>query len=86
MKSHLRLFGLLLLSAAVVLIAPEPGIFAASFMDKIIDPKDGKLDLSDWLLKQKGFLPIGEIITEPAVGYGLGLGLMFFHESFGQRM
>ena len=55
-------------------------------MDKFIDPKDGKFDVSDWLLKQKGFLPVGDIITEPAVGFGLGLGLLFFHESFDQRM
>ncbi len=86
MKNHLRLFVLLVISITLVLSAPNPEAFAASFMEKFIDPKDGKFDLSDWLLKQKGFLPIVDIITEPAVGYGLGFGLLFFHESFGQKI
>lgn len=86
MKLHLKLFVLLFLCLGLVLNAPGPEVFAASFMDNFIDPKDGKFDLSDWLLKQKGFLPIGDIITEPAVGFGLGLGLAFFHESFGQKI
>jgi hypothetical protein len=86
MKTYLRLFILLFITTTLVLYEPNPEVFAASFMDKFIDPKDGKFDLSDWLLKQKGFLPIVDIITEPAVGYGLGFGLLFFHESFGQKI
>ncbi|SAK95116.1 hypothetical protein AWB80_07062 [Caballeronia pedi] len=42
------------------------------------DPEDGQLDMSDFLLKHKGALPVPVVITEPAVGYGLGLGLLFF--------
>jgi hypothetical protein len=42
------------------------------------DPVDGKLDMSDFLLKHRGALPVPIVITEPAVGYGLGLGLLFF--------
>ncbi|SDR61250.1 Surface antigen [Paraburkholderia tuberum] len=42
------------------------------------DPEDGQLDMSDFLLKHKGALPVPIVITEPAVGYGLGLGLLFF--------
>src|SRR4029077_2619686 len=45
------------------------------------DPTDGQLDLSDWLVTRKGGLPIATVITEPAVGYGLGLGVLFFHQS-----
>lgn len=45
------------------------------------DPEDGKLDMSDFLLNHKGALPVPVVITEPAVGYGGGLGLMFFSES-----
>jgi hypothetical protein len=41
------------------------------------DPEDGKLDMSDFLLNHKGALPVPTIITEPAVGYGFGLGLLF---------
>jgi hypothetical protein len=45
------------------------------------DPQDDEIDLSDWLLDRKGFLPVPTIITEPAVGYGGGVMLMFFRES-----
>nr|WP_132459319.1 hypothetical protein [Paraburkholderia sp. BL8N3] len=34
--------------------------------------------MSDFLLKHKGALPMPVVITEPAVGYGVGLGLLFF--------
>ncbi|WP_225936593.1 BamA/TamA family outer membrane protein [Caballeronia sp. NK8] len=43
-----------------------------------IDSTDGQLDMSDFLLKHKGALPVPVVITEPAVGYGVGLGLLFF--------
>ena len=52
---------------------------AASFFEQFIDPHDGKLDASNWLLSKKGFLPVPIIITEPAVGYGAGAALLFFH-------
>jgi hypothetical protein len=42
----------------------SPAVFAASIMEGFIDPKDGKLDASNWLLDHKGFLPIVEIITD----------------------
>ncbi|WP_301542609.1 BamA/TamA family outer membrane protein [Cupriavidus basilensis] len=45
------------------------------------DPQDGKFDASDYLLNHKGALPVPTLITEPAVGYGGGLGLVFFSES-----
>ncbi|SCU80876.1 Outer membrane protein/protective antigen OMA87 [Cupriavidus necator] len=48
------------------------------------DPEDGKLDMSDFLLNHKGALPVPTIITEPAVGYGAGLGLMFFSQSMAE--
>jgi hypothetical protein len=48
---------------------------------RFTDPDDGKLDLSEWLLDHKGFLPVPIIITEPAVGYGAGVALAFFRES-----
>ena len=52
---------------------------ASPFFDQFIDPKDGKFDTSNWLLNKKGFLPVPIIITEPAVGYGAGAALLFFH-------
>lgn len=48
---------------------------------RFTDPDDGKLDLSEWLLDHKGFLPVPIVITEPAVGYGGGVALAFFRES-----
>lgn len=45
------------------------------------DPQDGAFDASEWLLDRKGFLPVPIVITEPAVGYGAGVGLLFFRES-----
>ncbi len=49
--------------------APEPARFR--------DPEDGRLDISDFLAKPRGFLPIPIVITEPAVGYGGGAAAMF---------
>jgi hypothetical protein len=53
---------------------------AASMMDEFIDPQDGMFDVSHWLAERKGFFPIPIIITEPAVGFGLGAGLLFLHD------
>jgi hypothetical protein len=44
------------------------------------DPVDGKFDMSASLLDRRGFLPVPNVITEPALGgFGLGLFLGFFH-------
>lgn len=58
-----------------------PGMTSASFLDRFIDPKDGQFDASAWLIDHHGpmFMPI--IITEPALGYGGGAALLFFHRS-----
>jgi hypothetical protein len=53
---------------------------AGTFMDHFKDPEDGMFDMSEWLIKHKGFLPIPIIISEPAVDNGLGAGLAFFHK------
>lgn len=42
---------------------------------------DGDFDASDFLLNHRGALPVPTIITEPAIGYGGGVALMFFSES-----
>lgn len=46
----------------------------------LFDAEDGMFDTSDYLLRHRGALPVPMIITEPAVGYGFGLGLAFFSE------
>lgn len=56
----------------------------AGVMSDFIDPKDNQFDASRWLLERKGFLPIPILITEPAVGYGGGVGLTFFRQSIGE--
>ncbi|WP_111672876.1 BamA/TamA family outer membrane protein [Algoriphagus litoralis] len=38
------------------------------------DSLDGKLDLSDFLINFHGFIPVAQIVTEPAFG---GIGVMF---------
>jgi hypothetical protein len=62
-----------------VMLSFMPEAYAASFFDQFIDPQDGKFDASHWLLEKKGFLPVPIIVTEPAVGYGAGAALLFFH-------
>jgi hypothetical protein len=44
---------------------------------KYISPDDGWLDLSAFLDEPYGFAPIAWPVTEPAVGYGAGVGLAF---------
>ena len=58
---------------------------AESFFDKFKDPEDGAFDASAWLYDVKGFLPVPIIITEPAVGFGLGGAAVFFHETEAER-
>ena len=43
------------------------------------DPVDGAFDVSSFLLEHNGVLPIIFPITEPAVGYGAGLAVLYFH-------
>ena len=78
LKKHLILFNSLLL----ILLTSVATVFAQnSFWQSFIDPKDGKFDTSNWLLEQSGFLPVPLVISDPAVGYGGGLAVLFFHES-----
>jgi len=56
-----------------------------SITQKLMDPEDGHFDLSQWLGTAKGFLPVPIFITEPAVGLGGGLALVFFHDSLKNR-
>lgn len=61
---------------AVAIAAPA----SAGLLDKLKDPETGQIDITDWLLKGGGFLPVPIIVTEPAVGFGLGLAPTFFHD------
>jgi hypothetical protein len=44
------------------------------------DPEDGAFDISRFLATRTGFMPVPILITEPAIGYGGGMGLMFIHD------
>ena len=71
-------------TALVLLLALTPALAAGQKKRGVFrDPEDGRLDMSEWLLTKKGFLPIPIIITEPALGYGGGLVLAFFSQPLG---
>lgn len=55
-----------------------PSIAQQKEKPNLKDSKDGKLDLSDWIIDANGFVPIPLLITEPALGgFGGALGLAF---------
>ena len=62
-----------LTTLTAVLVLTSTSLHANSLFEKFIDPTDGQFDTSGWLIDNKGFLPVPIIITEPAVGAGLGL-------------
>ena len=78
-------FGLLLIFCSRVLLAdeetasgpPQAEQKQGSLWEKFKDPQDGKLDVSAFLATAYGFVPIASIITDPAIGYGGALGLVF---------
>lgn len=59
---------------------------AASKAGIFKDPQDGHFDMSRWLLDRKGFLPVPVVISDPAVGYGGGVALAFFHRPEGAAL
>jgi hypothetical protein len=72
--------------AAFLLMANAPASHAGWlestsnwFDENMVDAEDGKLDIGDYLSSTTGFLPVPIIITEPAVGYGAGIAVAYFH-------
>jgi hypothetical protein len=61
--------------------ADPPGTTRAP--SKLRSPEDGWLDVSEFLDKKYGFLPVVLPITEPAVGYGGAVGLAFLSKPLG---
>lgn len=51
-----------------------------------VSNEDGKFDVSAYLSTKYGFMPIPIIVTEPAVGYGAGLNLLFLHDSLASSL
>ncbi len=60
-------------------------IESQSFKDMVRDSVDGSIDVSEFLNSTTGFLPVPIIITEPAVGFGGGLVLAYFHKDRGEN-
>lgn len=65
----------------ITLSLPVLAFGSGSLWDSFLDPKDGKFDVSNWLIERQGFLPVPIITSDPAIGYGGGAALLFFHES-----
>lgn len=76
----MKRFSTLVISLTLLMLSSIAN--SASMMDEFIDPQDGMFDVSHWLAERKGFFPVPIIITEPAVGFGLGVGLLFLHDPF----
>ncbi|WPR75240.1 glyceraldehyde-3-phosphate dehydrogenase [Algoriphagus sp. NG3] len=57
-----------------VSLAQDKGEKEKLSMKVFKDSLDGKLDMSDFLINYHGFIPLANIITEPALG---GIGVMF---------
>ncbi len=83
-----RFVSLLALTSAAVAAAqsttPAPTDGTAEPASKFRSAEDGWLDFGSFLDESYGFLPIAMPITEPAVGYGLGGGVMFLDEPMGK--
>jgi hypothetical protein len=67
------------LSAILILFTAHAAV--ASFFDQFVDPEDGKFDMSEYLASQTGFFPVPIVISDPAVGYGGGLAIGYFHQT-----
>ena len=53
-----------------------------SFYDK----EDGRFDISEYMSQVYGFVPMPILITEPSIGYGGGLALIYLHNNLlGQK-
>jgi len=50
------------------------------FDENMTDAEDGRFDISDYLSSANGYFPVPIIITEPAVGFGVGAAVAYFHE------
>lgn len=72
----------LAISTVASLLIPavaHSGSLSEWFRDNMIDEQDGKVDMSDYLASARGFFPVPIIITEPAVGVGIGAAVAYFH-------
>lgn len=64
-----------------VFLAGAGASVSADVLNRFIDPVDGMFDISSGGGDRKSFLPVPIIISEPAVGYGGGVAVLFFKEA-----
>jgi len=70
------------ITAVLVLASIHSVSFADSLLSQMIDPVDGRYDVSTYLAENTfGFMPAPIVITDPALEGGAGLVGLFFHES-----
>lgn len=86
MEKNVSAFRLICLCMFLGLMVPGAGVGQTDSIPtrkklSFKDPEDGALDLSQYLLEANGVLPVAIPITEPAVGYGGALALLYFHKS-----
>jgi len=81
-KTLLSLTLALTLFTQTNLLAQESQTTTETKKMSFFDKDDGMLDASEYLSELYGFLPVPVIITEPAIGYGGGVGLVYFHDTF----
>ena len=74
---HLLVFMLLVAPGVAAQDRPALGERWREVVAEAFDPVDGQFDVSSFLERAHGFLPIPVIVTEPAVGYGGGIVAMF---------
>ncbi len=67
-----------LVLSIVISLSCGPLCFAGD-LSNFKDEEDGAFDISNWLTSAHGFIPVPIIVTEPAIGYGGGVALAFFH-------
>src|SRR4029079_912254 len=67
------------------LLALACDLTAQAVPEKFQDDEDSAFDLSNYLLRHRGVLPAPMVITEPAGGYGAGVALAYFSQSFADR-
>ena len=73
------------LVAAILLLSTTFADAETSFKEMFTDPADGAFDMSRFIKTRTGFVPILAPVTEPAVGYGIAGGLVFFHRKEGEQ-